>query len=146
MILLLSILELYNFNFWAPFGNAVGARLGQVSQVRVGLRFVKPGCGSNLASRFEALADTLTPNPTLALNASGWFLFLLVGDPPRILSMPLPLHPSLHQWPPPPSLHHIKKRTKGWDSKSTAPRSPESGSSALPTTRDNFALSSSVMS
>ena len=42
----------------APFGNAVGARLGQVSQVRVGLRFVKPGCGSNLASRFEALADS----------------------------------------------------------------------------------------
>ena len=41
-------------NCKAPFGNAVGARLGQVSQVRVGLRFVKPGCGSNLASRFEA--------------------------------------------------------------------------------------------
>ena len=26
----------------APFGNAVGAKLGQVRQVRVGLRFVKP--------------------------------------------------------------------------------------------------------
>ena len=104
---------------------------------------MKPGCGSNLASRFEALADTLTPNPTLASNVSGWFLFLLVGDPLRILSTPLPLHPSLHQWPPPPSLRHIKKRAKGWDSKSAAPRSPESGSGALPTTRDNFALSSS---
>ena len=44
--------------------------------------------------------------------------------------------------PPPPSLHHIKKRAKGWDSKFAAPRSPESGSGALPTTRNNFAFSS----
>ncbi|KAH9989349.1 hypothetical protein BJV77DRAFT_1069561 [Russula vinacea] len=45
--------------------------------------------------------------------------------------------------PPPPSLHHIKKRAKGWDGKSAAPRLPESGSGALPATRDNFAFSSS---
>ena len=35
------------------------------------------------------------------------------------------------------------KRAKGWDGKSAAPRLPESGSSALLATRDNFAFSSS---
>jgi hypothetical protein len=35
------------------------------------------------------------------------------------------------------------KRTKGWDGKFAAPRLPESGSGALPATRDNFAFSSS---
>ena len=56
--------------------------------------------------------------------------------------MPAPAPLSASMPPPPPSLHHIKKHTKGWDGKFAAPRSPESGSGALPTTCNNFAFSS----
>ena len=89
---------------------------------------------------------TVTPNPTLASNASGWgFFFCLSVTPLVFCQCPCPCTPLCINAPPPSisTPHHIKKRAKGWDGKSTAPRLPESGSGALPATRDNFAFSSS---
>ena len=89
------------------------------------------------------LPYTSLPTPPLLSIQTSRLLSTLSPNLPPIKTSPLP--DLSHVWSvdiTSPSQQKQTKRAKGWDGKSAAPRSPESGSGALPATCDSFAFTS----